>query len=51
LEVSEQLEQLRLLEAGIRIRVWETKHGSLRIDTPEDLKSAEQILSTEQARL
>jgi 3-deoxy-manno-octulosonate cytidylyltransferase (CMP-KDO synthetase) len=51
LEVSEQLEQLRLLEAGIRIRVWETKHGSLRIDTPEDLKSAEQILSTEQARM
>ncbi len=49
LEKSEQLEQLRLLEAGIRIRVWETKHGSLRIDTPDDLKRAEQILSREQA--
>ena len=46
LEESEQLEQLRLLEAGIRIRVWETRHDSLRIDTPEDLKRAEQILKT-----
>jgi 3-deoxy-manno-octulosonate cytidylyltransferase (CMP-KDO synthetase) len=45
LEGSEQLEQLRLLEAGIRIRVWETKHGSMRIDTPEDLVKAEQILT------
>ena len=51
LEASEQLEQLRLLEAGIRIRVWETKHGSLRIDTPEDLERAERILSREEARL
>ena len=51
LEASEQLEQLRLLEAGIRIRVWETKQGSLRIDTPEDLERAEQILSREEARL
>ncbi|MEP6600902.1 MAG: 3-deoxy-manno-octulosonate cytidylyltransferase [Nitrospirota bacterium] len=45
LERSEQLEQLRLLEAGIRIRVWETKHESLRIDTPSDLQQAEQILA------
>jgi 3-deoxy-manno-octulosonate cytidylyltransferase (CMP-KDO synthetase) len=51
LEASEQLEQLRLLEAGIRIRVWETKHSSLRIDTPEDLARAERILSREQAPL
>ncbi len=45
LEVTEQLEQLRLLEAGIRIRVWETKHASLRVDTPADLERAEQILT------
>jgi 3-deoxy-manno-octulosonate cytidylyltransferase (CMP-KDO synthetase) len=49
LEESEQLEQLRLLEGGIRIRVWETQHDSLRIDTPEDLKQAEQILKTGEA--
>jgi 3-deoxy-manno-octulosonate cytidylyltransferase (CMP-KDO synthetase) len=49
LEESEQLEQLRLLEGGIRIRVWETQHESLRIDTPEDLQQAEQILRTGEA--
>jgi 3-deoxy-manno-octulosonate cytidylyltransferase (CMP-KDO synthetase) len=51
LEVTEQLEQLRLLEAGIRIRVWETKHASLRVDTPADIERAEQILTREGARL
>ena len=51
LEVTEQLEQLRLLEAGIRIRVWETTHASLRVDTPADLERAEQVLTREGARL
>lgn len=45
LEEVEQLEQLRLLEAGMRIRVWETRHASLRVDTPEDLARAEYILT------
>lgn len=45
LEVTEQLEQLRLLEAGIRIRVWKTTHASLRVDTPADLERAEQIFT------
>lgn len=36
LEEAEKLEQLRALEYGIAIRVWETKQGSLRVDTPED---------------
>jgi 3-deoxy-manno-octulosonate cytidylyltransferase (CMP-KDO synthetase) len=43
LEQSEQLEQLRALEAGIPIQVWETSHPSLRIDTPEDFARAEKI--------
>ncbi|TAL09122.1 MAG: 3-deoxy-manno-octulosonate cytidylyltransferase [Nitrospirae bacterium] len=51
LEVTEQLEQLRLLEAGVRIRVWETQHASLRVDTPADLERAEQLLTREEARL
>jgi 3-deoxy-manno-octulosonate cytidylyltransferase (CMP-KDO synthetase) len=51
LEGAEQLEQLRLLEAGIRIRVWDTKHTSLRVDTPTDLERAEHILAEEGARL
>ncbi|MBM4125068.1 MAG: 3-deoxy-manno-octulosonate cytidylyltransferase [Nitrospira sp.] len=40
LEEAEKLEQLRAMEQGMRIRVWETSHGSLRIDTPEDLDAA-----------
>nr|MBI3614602.1 3-deoxy-manno-octulosonate cytidylyltransferase [Nitrospirota bacterium] len=40
LEEAEKLEQLRALEQGIRIRVWETHHPSLRIDTPQDLDDA-----------
>jgi len=44
LEEAEKLEQLRALEHGIRIRVWETERPSLRIDDPEDLKGAEMIL-------
>ncbi len=38
LEDAEKLEQLRALEHGISIRVWETKHDSLRVDTPEDVE-------------
>ncbi|MGH7167936.1 MAG: 3-deoxy-manno-octulosonate cytidylyltransferase [Nitrospiraceae bacterium] len=44
LEEAEQLEQLRALEHGIRIRVWETEHASLRIDTPEDLDTGAAVL-------
>ncbi len=45
LEDAEKLEQLRALEHGIRIRVWETAHPSLRIDTPDDLKEAAAVLT------
>jgi 3-deoxy-manno-octulosonate cytidylyltransferase (CMP-KDO synthetase) len=38
LEDAEKLEQLRALEHGIPIRVWETQHASLRVDTPEDVE-------------
>lgn len=44
LEETEHLEQLRLLEAGVPIRVWETRHASLRVDTPADLEYAQQML-------
>lgn len=49
LEEAEKLEQLRALEHGIRIRVWETEHHSLRIDTPEDLSDAEVALQRHEA--
>jgi 3-deoxy-manno-octulosonate cytidylyltransferase (CMP-KDO synthetase) len=37
LEDAEKLEQLRALDHGIPVRVWETKHASLRVDQPEDV--------------
>jgi len=40
LEEAEKLEQLRALENGILIRVWETSQKSLRIDSPEDVPVA-----------
>ncbi|RMH37552.1 MAG: 3-deoxy-manno-octulosonate cytidylyltransferase [Nitrospirae bacterium] len=36
-EAAEQLEQLRALEFGIPVHVWETHVQSVRIDTPDDL--------------
>ncbi len=44
LERSEQLEQLRALENGARIRVIVTKHGSIGVDTPEDAATVERLL-------
>lgn len=44
LEDAEKLEQLRALEHGVRIRVWETTHLSLRIDTPDDVSGAAERL-------
>jgi 3-deoxy-manno-octulosonate cytidylyltransferase (CMP-KDO synthetase) len=44
LEDAEKLEQLRALEHGIPVRVWETEHASLRVDTPEDVESAAEKL-------
>lgn len=44
LEASEKLEQLRYLEYGKRIRMVETEHGSIGIDTFEDLEKARKLL-------
>jgi 3-deoxy-manno-octulosonate cytidylyltransferase (CMP-KDO synthetase) len=45
LEASEKLEQLRYLEYGKRIKMVETSHSSIGIDTPEDLEKARKLLS------
>jgi 3-deoxy-manno-octulosonate cytidylyltransferase (CMP-KDO synthetase) len=44
LEASEKLEQLRYLEYGKRIKMVETTHVSIGIDTPEDLEKARKML-------
>jgi 3-deoxy-manno-octulosonate cytidylyltransferase (CMP-KDO synthetase) len=45
LERTENLEQLRALEHGIRIKAVETKYDSLGVDTPEDLEHVRRLLS------
>lgn len=45
LEASEKLEQLRYLEFGKRIKMVETTHVGIGIDTPEDLEKARQLLN------
>ena len=44
LEASEKLEQLRYLEFGKRIKMVETTHVGIGIDTPEDLETARKML-------
>jgi len=43
LEASEKLEQLRYLEFGKRIKMFETEEKSIGIDTPEDLEKARRM--------
>jgi 3-deoxy-manno-octulosonate cytidylyltransferase (CMP-KDO synthetase) len=45
LERIEQLEQLRWLENGYRIRVVETEYDSVSVDMPEDVTRVEQLLA------
>lgn len=45
LERIEKLEQLRVLEAGFRIKVIETKISTLGVDTPLDLERVKKVIS------
>jgi len=46
LERAEQLEQLRLLEHGIPIRVLETREATIGVDTEEDLKAVAALVAS-----
>jgi 3-deoxy-manno-octulosonate cytidylyltransferase (CMP-KDO synthetase) len=45
LELSESLEQLRILENGFRIKCVEVQDDSVGVDTPEDLERVRKIIS------
>jgi 3-deoxy-manno-octulosonate cytidylyltransferase (CMP-KDO synthetase) len=44
LETTEKLEQLRALEWGYKITVSETTRPTVEVDTPEDLRRAEEMM-------
>jgi len=46
LERIEQLEQLRWMENGVKIRVAEVEHDAVSVDIPEDVARVEKLLQT-----
>jgi len=51
LESAEKLEQLRALESGYRIKVVETPHDSIEIDTRKDIEKVERIIAQRSASI
>jgi 3-deoxy-manno-octulosonate cytidylyltransferase (CMP-KDO synthetase) len=49
LERIEQLEQLRWLENGWKIRVAEVEHDAVSVDVPNDISRVEKLLAAEQS--
>jgi 3-deoxy-manno-octulosonate cytidylyltransferase (CMP-KDO synthetase) len=48
LEETENLEQLRVLQEGYRIKVIETKYDTIGVDTPEDLEKVKKYLKKQE---
>jgi len=51
LEKLEALEQLRALEHGYRVKVIETQHDSVEVDTEEEIERVRQIISEESKKV
>ncbi len=47
LELTEKLEQLRALDLGCRMKVIQTNHVGVGVDTPEDVSRVEELLREE----
>jgi 3-deoxy-manno-octulosonate cytidylyltransferase (CMP-KDO synthetase) len=45
LEIAESVDMMRILEHGMKVRMIPTKHSSQAVDTPEDLKKVELLMS------
>ena len=45
LEEYERLEQLRILDQGVSIKVIETRFDSIGVDSPEDMIKVEQLIN------
>ena len=45
LEEAEKLEQLRILENGIPIKITETQEDTIAVDSPKDIKIVQQLLN------
>jgi 3-deoxy-manno-octulosonate cytidylyltransferase (CMP-KDO synthetase) len=45
LEIAESVDMMRILEHGMKVRMTPTRHQTQAVDTPEDLKRVEQLMS------
>ena len=51
LEITEKLEQLRLLENNLPIHIVLTKHQSIGVDRPEDIETVSRIIMAKKTRI
>lgn len=46
LEIAESVDMMRILEHGMKVRMTPTRYNSQAVDTPDDLKRVEQLMSS-----
>ena len=45
LEVAESVDMMRVLEHGMKVRMAPTRHSTMAVDTPDDLKRVEKLMA------